>query len=460
MSAIKGFDSLPLRFELLNRLETMGFDVMTPVQAETLPAMLQGQDVLAQANTGSGKTAAYGLTCLQRLDPKAFHVQSLILCPTRELAEKVTQSLRNLAREIGNTKILTICGGMPLGPQIASLEHSAHLVVGTPGRVLKHLQKKTLHLSGLDILVFDEADRMLDMGFADEIDAILGYVPRPRQTLLFSATFPEGVKAIKKKLGTEMVRFDVTDSSVPREIEQLWCAVDESDRHQTLVDVIDHYGGALNLVFCNTKVGCAEVVEVLASHNIVVAALHGDMEQKERNTTIIRFSNGSINVLVATDVAARGLDIEDVETVVNFSLPHQPEVYVHRVGRTGRKGKNGRAISLVGDRERNRLLEVQDLIDDQISYCHLPESGTATTKLTPVYSTIEINGGRKHKLRPGDILGALTAKDSIKGDSVGKIDLMDRSAYVAIEQSKARAAIENINNSKIKGKVFGARILR
>ena len=193
---------------------------------------------------------------------------------------------------------------------------------------------------------------------------------------------------------------------------------------------------------------------------ITVSALHGDMDQKERNTTIIRFSNGSINVLVATDVAARGLDIENVETVVNFSLPHQPEVYVHRVGRTGRKGKSGRAISLVGDREKSRLLEVQDLINDQISYCHLPESGTATTKLTPVYSTIEINGGRKHKLRPGDILGALTAKDSIKGDSVGKIDLMDRSAYVAIEQSKARAAIESINNSKIKGKMFRARILR
>ena len=460
MSDVKGFDSLPLRVELLNRLENMGFDVMTPVQAETLPAMLEGQDVLAQANTGSGKTAAYGLACLQRLNPKSFHVQSLILCPTRELAEQVTQSLRNLAREIGNTKILTICGGMPLGPQIASLEHSAHFVVGTPGRILKHLQKKTLHLSGLDILVFDEADRMLDMGFADEIDAILGYVPRPRQTLLFSATFPEGVKAIRKKLGTEMVRFDVTDSSVPQEIEQLWCAVDESDRHQTLVDVIGHYGSSLNLVFCNTKVGCAEVAGVLAGHNIAVAALHGDMDQKERNTTIIRFSNGSINVLVATDVAARGLDIEDVETVVNFSLPHQPEVYVHRVGRTGRKGKSGRAISLVGDREKSRLLEIQDLIDDQISYCHLPESGAATTKLRPVYSTIEINGGRKHKLRPGDILGALTAKDSIKGDSVGKIDLMDRATYVAIEQPKARAAIESINNSKIKGKMFRARILR
>ncbi len=460
MSAVKGFHSLPLRVELLNRLKTMRFDVMTPVQAETLPAMLQGQDVLAQANTGSGKTAAYGLACLQPLNPKLFHVQSLILCPTRELAEQVTQSLRSLAREIDNTKILTICGGVPLGPQIASLEHSAHVVVGTPGRVLKHLQKKTLHLSGLDILVFDEADRMLDMGFEDEINAILGFVPRPRQTLLFSATFPEGVKAIKKKLGTDMVRFDVTDSSVPQEIEQLWCTVDESDRHQALVNVIANFGGSLNLVFCNTKIDCAEVAKKLAGHNISVAALHGDMEQKERNTTIIRFSNGSVNVLVATDVAARGLDIEDVETVVNFSLPYQPEVYVHRVGRTGRKGKSGRAISLVGDREKSRLLEVQDLIDDRISYCHLPESGHEMMKHTPVYSTIEINGGRRHKLRPGDILGALTAENSIKGDSVGKIDLMEQATYVAIERGKARLAIEYINNSKIKGKGFRARIIR
>ena len=460
MSVIKGFGSLPLRVELLNRLEKMGFDVMTRVQAETLPAMLQGQDVLAQANTGSGKTAAYGLACLQRLNPKLFHVQSLILCPTRELAEQVTQSLRNLAREVGNTKILTICGGMPLGPQIASLEHSAHIVVGTPGRVLKHLQKKTLHLSDLDILVFDEADRMLDMGFEDEINAILGFVPRPRQTLLFSATFPEGVEAIRNKLGTEMVQFDVTDSSVPQGIEQLWCAVDESDRHQALLNVIPNYGGSLNLVFCNTKIDCAEVSKMLASHNIAVAALHGDMEQKERNITIIRFSNGSVNVLVATDVAARGLDIEDVETVVNFSLPHQAEVYVHRVGRTGRKGKSGRAISLVGDREKSRLLEIQGLIDDQISYCHLPESQQPWTQRVPLYSTIEINGGRKHKLRPGDILGALTAKNSLKGDAVGKIDLMDQATYVAIERDRARIAIECINNSKIKGKVFRARIIR
>ena len=459
MTAIKSFDMLPLKPALLNRLRAIGFEAMTPVQAETLPSMLEGRDVLAQANTGSGKTAAFGLACLQRLNPKAFHVQSLILCPTRELAEQVAQSLRNLAREIDNTKILTLCGGVPLGSQIGSLEHSAHVIVGTPGRILKHLQKKTLHLSRLDVLVFDEADRMLDMGFSDEINAILGYVPSPRQTLLFSATFPEGLQAISEKLRTEIVHFDVTDSSAPREIQQLWCSLDNSDRNTVLMSVIAHYGGPLNLVFCNTKVDCAEVAQVLSRNGIAAAPLHGDMEQKERNTTLVRFSNGSINVLVATDVAARGLDIEDVETVINFSLPHQPETYVHRIGRTGRQGKSGRAISLVTHRERRRLQDIEKVLGHDILQCPMPEGISIKARGLPTYTTIEINGGRRHKLRPGDILGALTAKDSVEGNSVGKIDLMDQVTYVAIEQQKVRAALQCINNSKIKGKLFRARII-
>jgi ATP-independent RNA helicase DbpA len=186
------FNRLPLKPDLLTRLETMGFTAMTPVQAETLPALIDGKDVIAQASTGSGKTAAFGLACLQRLEPQSFHVQSLVLCPTRELAEQVAQSVRDLAKNLANTKVLTLCGGVPLGPQIGSLQHSAHLIVGTPGRVLKHLQKGTLHLHGLDVVVFDEADRMLDMGFADEIDAICSFLPQPRQTLLFSCDFPRG----------------------------------------------------------------------------------------------------------------------------------------------------------------------------------------------------------------------------------------------------------------------------
>ncbi len=460
MSATKGFDSLPLRSELLSRLDVMGFNIMTPVQAETLPTMLLGRDVIAQANTGSGKTAAFGLACLQPLNPKAFHVQSLILCPTRELAEQVAQSLRDLAREIGNTKILTICGGKPLGPQFASLERSAHVIVGTPGRVLKHLDKRSLNLSGLEVLVFDEADRMLDMGFADEINAILGYVPSPRQTLLFSATFPEGLRTIKEKLGTEVVHFDVTDSSVPKDIEQLWCHVDHSERHQDLINMIAQYGGALNLVFCNTKIDCAEVAKELSRNNIAAAALHGDMEQKERNNTVVRFSNGSIKVLVATDVAARGLDIDDVDAVINFSLPHQPETYVHRIGRTGRKGKSGRAISLVSTREMNRLQHIEEFLGHEVSRCASPKNDPSAAKSLPAYGTIEINGGRKHKLRPGDVLGALTANGSVAGDSVGKIDLMDQITYVAIARQELRAALDCLNNHQIKGKVFRARIIR
>ena len=232
------FSQLSLKPQLLSRLQALGFDEMTPVQAASLPGSLDGKDIIAQASTGSGKTAAFGLACLQRLEPKSFHVQSLVLCPTRELAEQVGQSLRDLAKHVANTKILTLCGGVPLGPQIGSLQHSAHLIVGTPGRVLKHLQKGTLHLHGLDIVVFDEADRMLDMGFADEIDAICSFLPQPRQTLLFSATFPDGVKGLVDGLNADALHVDVSrDEQAPRIIQQ-WCAVAAQQRDQSLMSLL------------------------------------------------------------------------------------------------------------------------------------------------------------------------------------------------------------------------------
>ncbi|MEC7994234.1 MAG: ATP-dependent RNA helicase DbpA [Pseudomonadota bacterium] len=460
MSA-NAFSRLPLKPELLTRLHAMGFAAMTPVQAETLPPLIDGKDVIAQASTGSGKTAAYALACLQRLQPKSFHVQSLVLCPTRELAEQVAQSVRDLAKNIANTKILTLCGGVPLGPQIGSLQHSAHIIVGTPGRVLKHLQKGTLHLHGLDVMVFDEADRMLDMGFADEIDAISSFLPQPRQTLLFSATFPEGVRDLAQDLREGAVQVDVTRTEEAPRISQRWLGIDAEERLAMLVDVMAHFGGERNLVFCNTKIECAEVAAQLCREGMVAVALHGDLEQLHRNQTLIRFANGSANVLVASDVAARGLDIEAVDVVFNYSLPAQPEVYTHRIGRTGRGGEAGSAVSLVADLEMNRLHAIEAFSDQgPMPMLQLPDHSPDGPLAEPQYVTLEVNGGRRHKLRPGDILGALTAHKDITGAVVGKIDLLDQSTYVAVHSSVAPAAVKQMNQNKIKGRAVRARQIK
>ncbi|HBX00046.1 MAG TPA: ATP-dependent RNA helicase DbpA [Gammaproteobacteria bacterium] len=462
------FSSLELRPQLLNQLQHLGFIAMTPIQAAALPHVLTGADVVAQASTGSGKTAAFGLGCLQHLQETKFHVQSLVLCPTRELADQVANSFRSLAKNLANTKIVTLCGGVAIGPQIGSLQHSAHIIVGTPGRVLKHLHKGTLHLNGLSSLVLDEADRMLDMGFADEIDAILDFLPTPRQNLLFSATFPEEVAKVVAALCPDAVRVDVTQTEAAPAIDEYWCHAPYRDllgRTQVLGETLHHFGGKLNLVFCNTKHECAEVSRTLHQLGIGAVALHGDMEQQARSQTLVRFANGSANVLVATDVAARGLDIDDVDAVFNFELPHQVENYVHRIGRTGRSGRNGTAISLVSDREMPRLKLIEtNLKHGAMRLWRADSSGSQGAETsaqpslaTPTVYTLEINGGRKHKLRPGDILGALTAGGTLGADAVGKIDILPMVSYVAIAKEHTSAAQRLLNQHKIKGRQFRVR---
>ena len=460
------FTGLPLRLELQTQLEVIKFNTMTAVQAAALPKILEGRDVVAQASTGSGKTAAFALGCLQKIDAKAFHVQALILCPTRELAEQVAQTMRSLAAQISNTKVLTLCGGVPLGPQIGSLSRSAHIIVGTPGRVLKHLNKQTLHLLSIDTLVLDEADRMLDMGFEDEIQEILSYMPPTRQNLLFSATYPDGVKSIRRVMGKDTIHINVTQEDNKPEIGEYWLPVDRHDRVQPLLAAMRVWGGALNLVFCNTKIDCAHVCETLVAAGLDAVALHGDLEQFERNQTLVRFANGSANVLVATDVAARGLDIDNVDGVFNFELPTHAEVYIHRIGRTARAGKQGVAISLVADREMSRLSAVEEFSEGKAMQlwevpADLPEVLDADEEgeglRRPGVYTVEINGGRRSKLRPGDILGALTADKTVPGDAVGKIDLMDNLTYVAIRRDVTPAALNLLNGAKIKGRQYRAR---
>ena len=453
------FDTLNLKPELLGNLADIGYTQMTLVQAESLPLLIDGKDVLARAKTGSGKTAAFGLGLLNKLEAASFKVQALVLCPTRELADQVAKEIRRLARAIPNIKVSSVCGGVPLRDQTASLKRSPHIIVGTPGRIHKHLRSGNIDLAGLQTFVLDEADRMLDMGFMDELDAILTFVPAKKQTLLFSATYPDAIADMSARVQRDPQMVDVTDDEQPAQITQTWCSVNRENRPEELVRVLRAWGGALNLVFCNTKIDCAEVARHLQAQKIVAVALHGDLDQSQRNQVLVRFSNRSASVLIATDVAARGLDVKDIDAVFNYELPPQAEVYVHRIGRTGRAGKTGVAVSLVEEREMWRLTEIEKSLPDAlIQQRGIPDAKRGDETLIPLMTTIQISGGRKNKLRPGDLLGALTAQGGVPGDAVGSIDLFDTVGFVAVQNKHVPKALQQLSARPIKGRKYRARV--
>lgn len=453
------FSTLPLAPELLTTLRELGYEAMTPVQAQSLPALLAGQDVIAQAMTGSGKTAAFGIVLLTRLDARCFEPQALILCPTRELADQVTKVLRQLARGLGNIKMLTLCGGMPMAPQLNSLESGAHVVVGTPGRVLKHLTKGSLKLSRLKTLVLDEADRMLDMGFHDSMVEVIAFAPPERQTLLFSATYPDTIRALSRRFQHDPVEITVPSAAADTQIEQLFFEVDPRAREQALNALLRHYQPASAVLFCNTRQRCDEVAQSLRAAGFHVAALHGDLEQRERDQVLVQFANQSCPLLVATDVAARGLDIKDLAAVINVELAFEPETHVHRIGRTGRAGQRGLALSLCAPGEMHRARVIEDEQRRPLQWQPLPMIDAQAPVAPPRWVTLRIGGGRRDKLRPGDILGALTGEDGIAGTAVGKIDLFDRHAFVAVDRAAAPAALRRLSEAGIKGRRFSAQQL-
>lgn len=455
------FSSLNLRPELVNNVESLGFHSMTAIQAQSLPMILAGQDVIAQGQTGSGKTAAFGLGLLNKLDEKNFKIQSLVLCPTRELAEQVSGEIRRLARGIPNVKVMTIYGGTPLKAQAASLEKGVHIVVGTPGRIEDHLGKGTLDLSQMNTLVLDEADRMLDMGFQKTIEAIIDAVPSKRQTLLFSATFPKQIKSIVDDIMQNPSMTQVAPTQDTVRVDQAFFIVDnEQDRLQSLKLLLLDNSHKQSVVFCNTRQDTQTVAGALKSAGFSAAALHGDMEQKDRDQTLIRFSNSSINILVATDVAARGLDIDTLELVFNYHLPREVEVYTHRIGRTGRAGEKGQACSLFQVSEQFRIDQLQAYLEQEIRPTELPLIELLTQEpARPKMSTLRVEGGKRQKLRPGDLVGALTKAEDISGDNIGKIQVMDNWAYIAIDRPLSKVALKQIAEGKIKGKSFRARLI-
>jgi len=454
------FDQLPLAAAVLANLRQLGYLNMTPIQAASLPIALAGHDLIAQAKTGSGKTAAFGLTLLTNLNERYFDVQALILCPTRELADQVAQELRRLARSVENIKILTLVGGATMRPQIASLEHGAHIVVGTPGRVMDHLQRGSLNLEALNTLVLDEADRMLDMGFYDDIAYIARQCPAKRQTLLFSATYPEGIAELSQRFMRQPHEVKLLERHENDKIRQRFYEVSNDERLQAVALLLKHYRPVSTLAFCNTRQQCRDLLEVLREQGFHALALHGELEQRERDQVLVQFANRSCSVLVATDVAARGLDIAQLEAVINVDVTPDPEIYIHRIGRTGRADQKGWALSLASSNQMRRVANIVQELGMEVAWHPLSDLQAASDEpLVPPMATLQILGGRKEKIRPGDVLGALTSGAGFAREQIGKITVTDASTYVAVEQGIAQEAQRRLVAGKLKGKTVKVRIL-
>ena len=450
------FTTLPLSASFLANLDTLGYHQMTNIQDKSLPHVLEGRDLIAQAKTGSGKTAAFGIGILHKLNPAWFAVQGLVLCPTRELADQVANELRRLARGEGNIKVLTLTGGTAMRPQVASLEHGAHIVVGTPGRIRDHLGRGTINLANVQTLVLDEADRMTDMGFYDEIAGIVSACPKRRQTLLFSATYPDDIRRATELFLNNPVEVIVEAQHTGDQIEQRFYEVGFDERDAAVGKLLKHFKPVSALAFCNTKVHCRELADELRQQGFSALALYGELEQRERDEILVLFANRSCSVLVATDVAARGLDIANLGAVINVDVSKDTEVHIHRVGRTGRAGESGLALSLCAPNEKKWVRLIEEYQSAPVSWYPLDELDDVAEEAAPApMVTLCISGGKKDKLRPGDLLGALTGDAGLTKEQVGKINVTEFQTYVALERNVAELAFKRLNAGNTLGRDFG-----
>jgi ATP-independent RNA helicase DbpA len=461
------FSSLNLSADLLATVRELGYEKLTEVQEQAIPLLLSGKDVIGQSKTGSGKTAAFSIPILERIDLSFREVQALVLCPTRELCEQVAREIRKLGRRMPGFQVLILTGGQPGRPQSEALRKGVHMVVGTPGRVLDHVTRRNLTLAHIRTLVLDEADRMLDMGFEDEMNAILNEAPSTRQTVFFSATFPENIEAMSAHYQHEPV--EVRVAAAPEDKPDITQRVYDSAQEEkvaNLLRLLHEYQPSSAIVFCNLKVTVAELAETLVKHGVAAGALHGDLLQEDRNKMMAMFRNESFRVLVATDVAARGLDVENLDLVVNFELSLHGEDYVHRIGRTGRAGRKGLAVTLATSRERGRLAEFALETGTTVTHTDYTSAFADRTvmpyvQLDAKMATIYVSGGRKDKVRAGDILGALTGETAgLTGADIGKIEIFDRFAFVGIARGRAASVVEKLKSGKIKGKTFILRLVR
>ncbi len=453
------FSSLALSPALLSNLDSLGYHTMTTIQAHSLPLILQQRDLIAQAKTGSGKTAAFGIGILAKLNQSYFAIQALVLCPTRELADQVANELRRLARFADNIKVLTLCGGAPMRPQMASLEHGAHIVVGTPGRIRDHISRGSIKLGTVQTLVLDEADRMTDMGFYEEIAGIVSACPTRRQTLLFSATYPDDIRKASAEFLRQPAEVKVETQHDDSQIEQRFYEVGYDDRNAAVARLLHHFRPVSTLAFCNTKIHCRELAAELREQGFSALALYGELEQRERDEILLQFANRSCSVLVATDVAARGLDIQTLGAVINVDVSKDTEVHIHRIGRTGRGQDSGLALSLCAPNEKKWVKLIEQYQNAPVRWFDLAALDAAQGELVAPMVTLCIMGGKKDKLRPGDLLGALCGEVGLTKDQVGKINVSEFMTYVALDREIADKALAKLSSGNIKGRQFKMRFI-
>lgn len=516
------FEEMGLSEEIQKAVRYMGFEEASPIQAKAIPAMISGINLIGQAQTGTGKTAAFGIPLLEKVDPKLKKLQAIVLCPTRELAIQVADEIRNLSRYMHGIKVLPIYGGQDIVKQIRSLKSGTQIVIGTPGRVMDHMRRKTMKLDFVHTVVLDEADEMLNMGFREDIEFVLSGVPEERQTVLFSATMPKPIMEITKKFqnNAKVIKVTKKELTVPN-IEQYYYDVKPKKKEEVLSRLLDIYSPRLSVVFCNTKKQVDLLVNALLGRGYFAAGLHGDMKQEQRDRVMQGFRTGKTEILVATDVAARGIDVDEVEAVFNYDLPQDDEYYVHRIGRTGRAGREGRAFSFVSGKEVYKLKEIQRYCKTKIYAQKVPSlNDVANTKMENILDDVErvieqedldmminaieervnnseftamdmaaaflkiccgmtednknteendwefgdtgagedgmvrlfINIGKKQRVRPGDILGAIAGESGMDGKLIGTIDMYDKYTFVEVPREYAREVLNAMKNVKIKGK--------
>ncbi len=413
------FEDLNLSNEILKAVENKGFEEATPIQAQAIPYVLEGRDVIGQAQTGTGKTAAFGIPILEKLSHEEKAVQALVLCPTRELAIQVAEEIRELAKYKRGVEILPVYGGQPIDRQIKALKKRPQIIVGTPGRVMDHMNRGTLKIDKIRMAVLDEADEMLDMGFIDDIVTILKAAPDERQTLLFSATMPKAILDLTKRFqkNPHHVKVVHKELTAPK-IEQVYYEVKEKTKAEVLSRLIDMYNPKLSLVFCNTKKKVDELVEELQGRGYFADGLHGDLKQVQRDRVMAKFRTGAVDILVATDVAARGIDVDDVEAVFNYDLPQDEEYYVHRIGRTARAGREGKAFTFVVGREIYKLRDIQRYAKAKIALKKAPSSEDVEEVRTNMYLEKV-----KESMEDGDLEQYVEAIERLAGEDYTTIDI-------------------------------------
>lgn len=422
------FEEMCLDTRIMRAIAEMGFEQPSPIQAQSIPIAVEGKDMIGQARTGTGKTASFGIPMLQRINPKDKNLQAIVLCPTRELAIQSANEIRKLAKFLHGIKVLPIYGGQEISKQIRSLKGGVQIVIGTPGRVMDHLRRHTLKPQTVDIVVLDEADEMLNMGFREDIETILGQLPEERQTMLFSATIPKPILEIAKRYlhEPEIVKVIQKELTVPK-IEQYYYEVNPRKKNEVLSRLLDMYDPSLSLVFCNTKRKVDELVADLKGRGYFAEGLHGDMKQSQRDRVMNGFRNGRTDILVATDVAARGIDVDDVEAVFNYDVPQDDEYYVHRIGRTGRAGREGRAFTLVVGKEIYKLKDIQ-------RYCK------TKIRRQPIPSVNDVAAIKVEKLL--EQAGELIATDGLGRMMDLLEEYLDGSDYSATEMAAALLAMQ------------------